>query len=85
MQRHEDMQTELTTFAFRALAQFDKNDLAGVRNSLELIPGASLSDLSQNPSLPGITWDPRYNIEQAHAQFIRVATVLQQQTVNSNK
>ncbi|KAK6170598.1 hypothetical protein SNE40_018955 [Patella caerulea] len=61
----------------QALSHFDSAKLSAVKESLELVPGASLSDSSKGDS--NITWNPKLELQNIHQQFIRGATLLQEQ------
>ncbi|XP_048245963.1 serine/threonine-protein kinase SMG1-like isoform X1 [Haliotis rufescens] len=61
----------------KALSHFDSGNLSGVRESLELVPGASLSEMSKSEA-GGLTWNPRTELENIHSQFIKAATLLQE-------
>ena len=63
----------------RALSHFDSGELTGVRDCLELVPGASLSESSKYESASGQSWNPHMETEHLHRQFIRAATILQEQ------
>ena len=70
---------------FRALSNFDAGTMSGVHDCLELVPGASLADLAKTDPTISDLWNPRQKGDYVHQQFVRMATVLQEQTVNNNK
>ena len=79
----------------RALSEFEVGNLEGVKQSLELIPGMSLSDCGgsgQKPGeacgsgacfpslLPPNSWDVRQEEDQLERMLVRVSTQLMEQT-----
>lgn len=70
----------------KSLSYFDSGNYSGVRESMELIPGMSLSESVLNNQLPlGLIWSPKHSLEHAHKQFIRIVTLLQEHKSNTHK
>ena len=62
-------------YLHRALARFDEADFSGVKEYLELVSGASLTN-NKPPELGiDVDWDPQSLLLAANKQFIRAATL----------
>ncbi|XP_064619648.1 serine/threonine-protein kinase SMG1-like isoform X2 [Lineus longissimus] len=53
----------------RALSKFDCGDYSGARESLMLVPGASLNDVHKHASSLHLCWDPRSVLEACDKRF----------------
>lgn len=71
-------------FFFRALSAFEAGDFGEVREKLELVPGASLSDLSVNNHSYSL-WSCKEKLDLINKQFIRLATACQDPKSTANK
>ncbi|ESO84130.1 hypothetical protein LOTGIDRAFT_229624 [Lottia gigantea] len=60
-----------------ALGHFDEGKFSNVKESLELIPGASITDCNITDNNYNICWNPQQEIHHIHQQFIRASTILQ--------
>ncbi|XP_041362847.1 serine/threonine-protein kinase SMG1-like [Gigantopelta aegis] len=76
---HKAFSTSVDLNYIKALSHFDSGELNGVRDCLELVPGASLSESSKYESVSSPSWNPHLETEHIHRQFIRAATILQEQ------
>lgn len=72
------------TVFFRALSAFEDGDFGEVREKLELVPGASLSDLGVN-NLNYSLWSCKEKLDLINKQFIRLATACQDPKSTANK
>eukprot|EP00106_Octopus_bimaculoides_P021655 XP_014789097.1 PREDICTED: serine/threonine-protein kinase SMG1-like isoform X1 [Octopus bimaculoides] len=69
----------------KSLGCFENGDYEGVRSSMELIPGMSLSEsILSNQQPMGLLWSPKHSLEHAHKQFVRVVTLLQEQNKSNS-
>lgn len=68
----------------RALSAFEAGDFGEVREKLELVPGASLSDLSVNNHSYSL-WSCKEKLDLINKQFIRLATACQDPKSTANK
>lgn len=66
------------------MAYFEDRNFEKVRSSLELIPGASLTDTSKGDHCVS-TWNPQAELSFMHKQFLRTATLLQDQRQTNHK
>ena len=57
----------------RGLSEFDRHDFGAVGEHLELVPGGSLSDLTQHTSL--VDWDCSEQLHIAHTQLVKALTL----------
>jgi hypothetical protein len=55
--------------SFRALTKFESGDYTGARESLMLVPGASLNDVHKHASSLHLCWDPRSVLEACDKRF----------------
>lgn len=69
---------------FRALSAFEDGDFGEVREKLELVPGASLSDLGVNNHNYSL-WSCKEKLDLINKQFIRLATACQDPKSTANK
>lgn len=74
----------LLLFSFRALSAFEDGDFEEVREKLELVPGASLSDLGVNNHNYSL-WSCKEKLDLINKQFIRLATACQDPKSTANK
>ncbi|CAL1541344.1 unnamed protein product [Lymnaea stagnalis] len=93
-QKHQQWQADGTTTGgiikftvdinyIKALSDFEKGNLEGIKQNLELIPGMSLTENScQRPEGCGglSSWDIRREEDQLHRMFIKASTQLMEQT-----
>ncbi|KAL8580399.1 hypothetical protein ACOMHN_020876 [Nucella lapillus] len=63
----------------KALASFEAGDLESVRSNLELVPGASLSEGNKAEPSNLHHWAPRTELAHMQRQFLRAATLLEEQ------
>ena len=60
----------------RALSKFEEQDFLGVKEDLELVPGASLDDIGRegNGNMADSGWGTSALLQSSHRQLIRAAT-----------
>ena len=61
------------------MSHFDCGDMQAVRASLELVPGASLSEGNKAEHSNLLNWSPKMELALMHRQFLRAATLLEEQ------
>jgi hypothetical protein len=67
------------------MEQFDFGDMAAVRASLELVPGASLSEGNKAEHCNMHNWNPHTDLGIMRRQFLRAATLLEEQRQTNNR
>ncbi|KAK7113677.1 hypothetical protein V1264_012925 [Littorina saxatilis] len=69
----------------KAMSHFDLGDMECVRSSLELVPGASLSEGNKAEHSNLLHWSPNTELSLMHRQFLRAATLLEEQRQTNHR
>ncbi|XP_076458807.1 serine/threonine-protein kinase SMG1-like [Babylonia areolata] len=69
----------------KAMASFEVGDLEAVRSSLELVPGGSLSEGNKAEHSNLHQWSPRTELAHMQRQFLRAATLLEEQRQTNHR
>lgn len=69
----------------KAMASFELGELEAVRSSLELVPGASLSEGNKAEHSNLHHWSPRSELAHMQRQFLRAATLLEEQRQTNHR
>lgn len=72
-------------FIARAMSHFDCGDIDQVRSSLELVPGASINESAKGDHFGMRSWNPQTELCVMHKQFLRAATLLQEQRQTNHR
>ena len=59
---------------YRALSEFDLNNISGMKDNLELVPGGSLNDVARH-GVP-FRWGSSQKVELVHQQFVKIAAAV---------
>ena len=76
---------QCSTVCHRAMAHFDRGVMEAVRASLELVPGASLSEGNKAEHSNLLNWSPKTELSLMHRQFLRAATLLEEQRQTNHR
>nr|KAG5704899.1 hypothetical protein BaRGS_003882 [Batillaria attramentaria] len=67
------------------MSHFDSGEMGEVRSSLELVPGASLTEGSKGEHGGMLSWSPKHELSLMHRQFLRAGTLLQEQRQTNHR
>ncbi|CAC5378702.1 unnamed protein product [Mytilus coruscus] len=68
--------TDIDINYVRALSEFDLNNISGVKENMELVPGGSLNDVTKQELQVGEIWGTSQKLDLVYQHYVKVAAVI---------